>query len=200
MAEILWLDERVCCPVNDLFVLAGQSAQFLLKTACQSCHIIVYYLRSYTCLWGIFCVCNAVIINKEHTNSCLLKILALLFDLAALIQNTSLWHASVNTCFEHPWCFLIASSLEFFGWPIPSLRLSDVRAQQTAPYTYRYLLCGFCLGCWCACLVSRSLDVYVSHSKSSSGLYYIHYKCVLGCSMLRRPKQHRRKKGKIQEL
>lgn len=46
-------------------------------------------------------------------------------------------------CLEHPRCILIVSSLGFFGWLTPLLKLRGVHVQQPALHTYRYLLCVF---------------------------------------------------------
>lgn len=49
------------------------------------------------------------------------------------------WHFQAagfgNTCSEHAWCYLIASSLQFCGFPVP-LRLSNVQTESTSPHTH----------------------------------------------------------------
>lgn len=104
--------------------------------------LLYFDLKPQTPLKGIFYFCNALIINKERTNSCLLKILALLpvFD-----SKYFLVARSSNACFGTSQHFFTASSFGFCGWLAPSLRLRCSCAK-TAPHTYRYLLCIFLFG------------------------------------------------------
>lgn len=113
----------------------------------------------------------------------------------SLTQNTSLWHAPVMLVLEHPNASSLPLLLASVADPLPHWGW-DVWAQRQHPIPTDTFYVFFCLGCSCARVVSRTLDVYVSHSISSLGLSYIYWTRVLGFSTLWKRKEHGQEKKK----